>query len=378
MSFKPNVQIEGQLSETISRRKILSALGAAAGAVMLPGCGRQQNASSGAPCRQLAGKRMRWIVPNAVGGGFDAESRLIKPFLEAKTGAQIAIENMPGAGGLVGAKTIMTAPPDGLTLGMVSAPGLLASAFSGEADVPMPATDFTVLGRVARSWQIWATGARLPFKTIEEVMQASETRPLVFAINEVGSANFVAITVSSFLLGARAEMVAGYSGNRAASLAAVRGEVDLVCFNFDTILDMIVGGDLRPLLQLSAERISAHACLDGVPLLCGEKGLAARRAARLGRDIQEAVADARGLTDLIGAGRLVVAPPRLEDQAFRCLAKDLREMLTDPAFQAAAARMNRSLDPASADVARNEILTAAEKVKKFIPLIRKSMQQVRG
>jgi len=378
MSFEPNVQIESPLSKTITRRKLLNALGAATGAVILQGCNRRQNASSDAPCRQLAGKRMRWIVPNAVGGGFDAESRLIKPFFEAKTGAQIVIENMPGAGGLVGAKTIMAAVADGLTLGMVSAPGLLASAFTGEADVPMPATDFTILGRVARSWQVWATGARSPFHAIEDVLQAAEKRPLVFAINEVGSANFVAITVSAFLLGARVEMVAGYSGNRSASLAAVRGEVDLVCFNFDTILDMIVGGDLRPLLQLSAERISAHACLEGVPLLCGEKGLAARQAAKLGKAIQEAVADARGLTDLIGAGRLVVAPPRLEAQLFQCLAKYLHETLTDPAFQAAAARMNRSLDPASADVARNEILTAAEKVKKFTPLIRKSMQQVRG
>ena len=378
MSITSDVQIAGRWSKTLTRRELLSTLGAATGAVILQGCDRRQNASSDAPCWQLAGKRMRWIVPNAVGGGFDAESRLIKPFFEAKTGTQIVIENTPGAGGLIGAKTIAVAPPDGLTLGMVSAPGLLASAFAGEADVPMPATDFTILGRVARSWQVWATGARSSFKTIEEVLQTAEKRSLVFAINEVGSANFVAIAVSSFLLGARVEMVAGYSGTRGATLAAVRGEVDLVCFDFDTILDMIVGGDLKPLLQLSAERISDHACLDGVPLLCGERGLAARQAVKFGKNIQEAEADARGLTDLVGAGRLVVAPPRLETRLFQCLAKDLYETLTDPAFQAAAAKMNRSLDPAPANAARNEILAAAEKGKKFTPLIRKSMQQLRG
>jgi tripartite-type tricarboxylate transporter receptor subunit TctC len=362
----------------MSRREMLACLGAAAGAQALTGCRGAKDVAQTSPCGRLAGKRVRWIVPNAVGGGFDGESRLIKPFYEAKLGAHFLIENLPGAGGLAGAKTLSAAPPDGLTLGMVSAPGLLALALAGEAAAPVLPGDFTILGRVARSWQVWATGAGSPLRTFSDVLATAQKRPLVFAINEVGSANFIAITISSFLLGAMADMVAGYAGNRNASLAAVRGEVDLVCFNFDTIVDMFEGGDLRPLLQLSAGRISSQNALDGVPCLGGEQGVAAKRAAELGRPVHEAVADAGGLTNLIGAGRLVVAPPRLESSLCTCLAGSLHEVLSDPAFQAAAAKTNRSLDVATADAARADVEFAAAQVSKFIPLIRESMAKVRG
>src|SRR5262245_49981844 len=108
-----------------SRRAVLVGLGSAAAVVAAGRLMRSSPPAASGKCAALAGKQVRWIVPNAPGGGYDAEARLIEPFFEQQIGAEIAIENEAGAGGIVGARAIAMAPPDGLTIGSIGAPGLL-------------------------------------------------------------------------------------------------------------------------------------------------------------------------------------------------------------------------------------------------------------
>ena len=96
----------------------------------------------------------------------------------------------------------------------------------------------------------------------------------------MGSANFVSITATAALLGIDVEFVGGFAGTRSACLAAMRGDVDLVCFNFETIVDLFRAGDLRPLLQVSVDRIASDRVLDDVPVLGGVDGYAVAHARR--------------------------------------------------------------------------------------------------
>ncbi len=65
----------------------------------------------------------------------------------------------------------------------------------------------------------------------------------------------------------------------------MRGDVDLVCFNFETISDLFKAGDLRPLLQVSVNRIANDRVLDDVPVLGGADGYAAAHARARGQDV---------------------------------------------------------------------------------------------
>src|SRR4051794_3105839 len=73
-----------------------------------------------ADCSSLAGHSITWIVPYSPGGGFDVESRLLAPHLSQVLGADVAVQNVSGAGGLVGAKAIRDAAPDGRTIGVIN------------------------------------------------------------------------------------------------------------------------------------------------------------------------------------------------------------------------------------------------------------------
>jgi len=359
-----------------SRREFLSWLGAAAFTIGAPSTSTGKHLAQSS-CSQIAGKTVRWIVPFPPGGGYDTYSRLIEPFYEVRTGAEIVIRNISGAGGAAAAQSLMRAKPDGRSLGLLSGPGLLVASLVDDR-IPDPAADFTILGRVVRNRIVICTGRDSPFETFEDVLKTAAKRSIVFGVSEVGSTNLINIVLTTHLLGIEAEYIAGFPGSVSTVMAALRGDIDLVSHTFQSVLPSIADGDLKPLLQINAERISPHSSLDGVALLGGEGGIAAKRAASLGRDIEETKSDAAAVTSLLGAGILVGAPLGLESSLHRCLENRLYEVLTDPAFVEKAAQANRSLDVARGEIALRDVRSAALRSKKFVPIVNEAFKKLRG
>lgn len=329
------------------------------------------------PCSRLEGRTIAWIVPHAPGGGHDTYARLIAFHLERELAAKIVVKNLPASGGLIGANAINAARPDGTTIGLISGSGMLAASLAGEKRAPNPTTAFTVLGRVAGSEQVWATGRDSPLRTMEDIVAESQKRPIVFATRDVGGLSFVTITLASHLLGLPIKVVPGYAGTSAGVLAALRGEVDLVSYDFDTIYGSINSGDLRPLLQISLAQDSRNPTLTGVPVLGGRDGVAARRAESQGRTVDDMVAEAAALVDLVDAGRLIVAPPEMEPALALCLEKALMTTLHDPAFRSSAERARLSLDVANGADARRRLVSAARHLDRFGPIINAAIEELR-
>ncbi len=345
-------------------------------AALLLGAGRWTFAA--APCLGLAGETVTWIVPHAAGGGHDAYSRLIALLLAPTLDVKIFVRNQPASGGLIGARAIMRARPDGRTMGLVSGSGMLAASLAGVTRTPNPATAFTLLGRVAGSEQVWATGRSSSLRTMDDVFATSRTRPIVFGTRDVGGLSFVTMTLGSWLLGLPIEVVPGYGGTGEGVLAAVRGDVDLVSYDFDTIHGSIDSGELRPLLQIARAPVSSTPGLVGVPALGGRDGVAARRGRARRRTVDDVLADVDPVLDLINAGRLVVAPPRMRPALTRCLQDALMETLHDPMFRERARRTGLSLDVADAETARRRLVSASRHLNRFTPIIRAAIQKLRA
>src|SRR5262249_8264681 len=86
----------------------------AAGAVALPAVSRFAWAQAH-PSRPG-----RIIVGDAAGGAPDTVARLTGQWLSERLGAPFVIENRPGAGTNIAIETVVRAPPDGYTLGIIS------------------------------------------------------------------------------------------------------------------------------------------------------------------------------------------------------------------------------------------------------------------
>ena len=61
-------------------------------------------------------KAIRMIVPFAPGGASDFVGRILQPRMSELLGAQIVVENRPGASGNIGLDAAAKAAPDGYTL----------------------------------------------------------------------------------------------------------------------------------------------------------------------------------------------------------------------------------------------------------------------
>jgi tripartite-type tricarboxylate transporter receptor subunit TctC len=361
-----------------SRRTFLKNVAAAAGSPLLSFCSRAPGGSSASGTSSpLAGKRIRWIVPHESGGGYDTISRLIASHLSAALQATIMVESRGGAGGLIGAQEIQHASPDGLTIGILNASGLMTPLLSGDSTVPNPFRDFTVLCRVSRSRHVWAASSESPLKTAADVLELSRRRPVIFPINDIGSESFISTTLPAKVLEIPIQIVAGYQGSPSGILAALRGEVDLVSYNTYSLFTEIKNGELRPLLQISDEPSSVDTAFRGVPLFAGHDGLAVDRARRLGHDMNAAQAEANAIATLIGVGRLVVAPPGMDPALSDLLIQKMDEVLRSSALRSISERSNLDLDFTDGKTALAEFTPIANRIDQFVPIIQSAIQRIR-
>src|SRR2546430_5586809 len=97
-------------------------------------------AAGPAQSQQCPTKPVRIIAPFAPGGGSDFIARLIAQKLTERMGQQVVVENRRGAGGNLGAESVVRSAPDGYTILLTPAsytvnPALYKLSFDPLADV---------------------------------------------------------------------------------------------------------------------------------------------------------------------------------------------------------------------------------------------------
>src|SRR5438132_707024 len=95
----------------LSRRSLSAAVALAVSAIMLGGP---------AAAQKYPERPVTLIVPWAAGGGADLVSRILAAGLEKELGQPVNVVNRTGGSGVTGHTAIMTAVPDGYTLGVAT------------------------------------------------------------------------------------------------------------------------------------------------------------------------------------------------------------------------------------------------------------------
>ena len=150
----------------------------------------------------------------------------------------------------------------------------------------------------------------------------------------------------------------------------------MVSYTFESTLDQIENGDMKPLLQIAEDPISDHAALMDVDVLGGPEGVAAQRAIRAGHLPAEVVANVSALIEVNSAGRLIVAPRGMDQELAEFMEEALFETLTNPEFLKAAGKAGRSLNVARGREAQEDLQIAAERMEPFIPVIWKAVEKI--
>jgi tripartite-type tricarboxylate transporter receptor subunit TctC len=200
-------------------------------------------------------KAVRLLVPQGPGGGNDTIARMIGQKLTGTLKQQFAIDNRPGAGGLIAAELASKAPPDGYTLflGNVATLAIIPNA---QKKVPYdPLKDFEPITLLASAPQVVAVHPSLPVKSMKELITLAKAKPgmINYASNGVGSSNHLATELFIMLSGIKLTHVP-YKGLSPALTDVLSGEVPLIFSSTVAMMPHVKTGRLRAIGITSAKR----------------------------------------------------------------------------------------------------------------------------
>src|SRR5260370_34763991 len=148
------------MTRRLTRRAFSRAAIAAASASALGPLGsRLSRAQPRYPTRPV-----RVILPFAAGGQADITARLVAERLGEKLGQRFVIENQAGPGGIVAARSVLSAPAGGYTLGLATNGTSIRLPLYNALPLD-PVKDFVTLSKLRYFDLVLATNSESPFRT---------------------------------------------------------------------------------------------------------------------------------------------------------------------------------------------------------------------
>jgi tripartite-type tricarboxylate transporter receptor subunit TctC len=265
-------------------------------------------------------KPIKFIIPFAPSGGFDIYVRTLAPVLEEILGAVVVPENVPGAGGRIGANTVYRARPDGYTIGIWNIPGMTMPAIVGER-VRYDLDKLSWIAQLSFDAYAMAVKADSPVMSFDDLCNLG--REATFAgqggFTETAS---IATVITMAELGCPYKIVTGYQSSGQATLAVMRGDVDSRINPLGTFLPYVESGDIRLLMTYEDK-----ASVQGVP----------------------SIADL-GHSEYVNFGlrRVVAGPPEMPESVVQRLSEAFIEAMSKPEVQEWSEATNNPFSPLNA------------------------------
>lgn len=196
------------------------------------------------------------IVPSAPGGTLDALARFFAQAMGPALGRSVVVENVSGAGGLVGLQRLTRAEPDGHTI-VFGNMGVLAAAMALNPDSGFdPRRDLAPIGVVANVPMVLAaspaSGIRSLPDLIERIRRHGER--VSFGTAGSGTTSHLAPGFLLHLTGLKATLV-GYRGSGPAMNDLAAGVVDAVIDQTVTMIPAHRGGQAVAIAVSASRRI---------------------------------------------------------------------------------------------------------------------------
>jgi tripartite-type tricarboxylate transporter receptor subunit TctC len=146
---------------------------------------------------QYPNRPVHVLAAAAPGGNPDVLARLLSQRLAEILGQPFVVENVPGAGGILAAKRIAEASPDGYTL-MLNDSGALAININMSADATYKLKDFTPITALATVPTVLVIIPSVPANTVNEFIGLAKSKPGMMSFGSAGAGSIHHLTEEIF------------------------------------------------------------------------------------------------------------------------------------------------------------------------------------
>lgn len=213
--------------------------------------------ASGAALADYPERPIRVIIPFSPGGGTDITSRQFMVWLEPELGANLVLDNRPGAGGTLGAEVASTLEPDGYNMLIASASFATAPAMYSKLNFD-PEKDFDPVYLLARQPHMLVVRNSLPVKDLKGFI--AHVKANAGKLNYASAGNGSSIHLSTELLKKASGMNivhVPYRGSGPAIIDTSAGRVQMLFGTMPSLVPQVRNGKLKPLGVSSEKRAPA-------------------------------------------------------------------------------------------------------------------------
>ena len=224
-------------------------------AFVLPvACAVALAAAPAARAQNFPTKPINVIVAFAAGGSVDAVTRLVTGHMSKTLGQPIVIENLGGAGGVVGSAKGARAAPDGYTL-IGGSSGSHASSYSSYEKMPYAPDSFVNLGLTSLIPALVVVRKDLPVRNMQEFVAYAKANPgkVSFGHPGVGSTLHLQCELLKKVTGMDIQLVP-YRGSSAAINDVMAGQIHGACDAPPSSLAAVASGHVRALAVMGPDR----------------------------------------------------------------------------------------------------------------------------
>lgn len=224
------------------------------GTLILAGCGKGGAEKTETKEVNWPTKTVTITLPYNAGGDTDTYARLMAKKLEEKHGQTFVIVNMTGGSGIVAAKTIMAAKPDGYNILFNHTGASLVQEATGTADFSYT-DNFTNVATIAQDNTYVLVAKAGKWANLEEMIADGKANPGKIRYSQVfGSVTHYVASMIENTMGIELNKIDVGTGG-AERLAAFMGDqVDLLAVNYMNIKDYVEKGDFIILGVCAEER----------------------------------------------------------------------------------------------------------------------------
>lgn len=202
------------------------------------------------------------VVPFAPGGSTDIVARLLATGLQQVWGSTVVVENVSGAGGLIGAVRVASATADGKTL-LLTNESLSTNAALFPQQGRSTLEGLTAIAQVTSIPYVLVVPAQSSYRSLQELISDVRANPGKATMASTGNGSTSHIAGAMFSAAAKINAThMPYKGAGPAIADLVSGQVSFGVFDIVSVQSDLSSGKLRPLAVTGS---GGNSTIRGVP-----------------------------------------------------------------------------------------------------------------